>query len=604
MKGSSSSPPPSLPCQQYLEYLDRKSLSSSSDRNHVYRTLIAMAIGLEDCRLTVQRAMRIKHHKPSNEHLRAECQRRYDVQRLRTVNFRAFKPNKGWTGRQMRAWLEKHPITDPNCIQFVTAQLVNGGHHHHNNDNNTNNTNNHNNGVSHPPHPPPPQQTQQQQPQFQQPSLTQAEELLMLQQRGRLAQTFLTMCSSKAQKTHHEAAAQAAAQTAAPILCDMFGSYCNIDDDNNNNNSRTDLPALGRAIFDNSREAASHYSASLGSSSMVHSTNSYDRSLMNLSQLSPVLMQQRQGSVSPQQQQQQEEEVISMITDNSNNNNSNSNNNNNNRHLQPPYHEQSVESAASSIMMMKMMTESQVKNLKLPDASGQKGVYTGQCVQLGSSCAPQPNGHGRMVYKHEIYEGEWKNGQKHGRGKLYNIGAAAAVSTASLESPPSSSSSLYGYEGDWKDNRRDGNGVERYSNGVMLQSQWSKNRPVGIGWYAFGADGCNNNNNNNNNCHQVQAMDGKCKDAKHVWSKDGSWYLGDWENGWQQGSGTRCYANGVHLTSCWNRDRPIGPGVYRFSNNVRVPCQDGVATEGHHEFPDGTTHDGQWRNGQPIPLLL
>ena len=54
------------------------------DESEAYRALIAMAVGLDDCKDQVQQAMGIRHQKPQKAQLREEAKRRYIVLGLET----------------------------------------------------------------------------------------------------------------------------------------------------------------------------------------------------------------------------------------------------------------------------------------------------------------------------------------------------------------------------------------------------------------------------------------------------------------------------------------------------------------------------------------
>ena len=64
----------------------------------------------------------------------------------------------------------------------------------------------------------------------------------------------------------------------------------------------------------------------------------------------------------------------------------------------------------------------------------------------------------------DVYEGEWKFGKQHGRGKItYSSGAV--------------------YEGEWKDGKRHGRGKITYPNGAVYEGEWKEDKPHGHGKY-------------------------------------------------------------------------------------------------------------------------
>jgi hypothetical protein len=64
----------------------------------------------------------------------------------------------------------------------------------------------------------------------------------------------------------------------------------------------------------------------------------------------------------------------------------------------------------------------------------------------------------------DSYEGEWKDGKKHGKG-LYK----------SLDG--------YSYDGEWKNSKMDGQGVYKYPNGDFYRGEWKDNDRNGMGMY-------------------------------------------------------------------------------------------------------------------------
>lgn len=60
----------------------------------------------------------------------------------------------------------------------------------------------------------------------------------------------------------------------------------------------------------------------------------------------------------------------------------------------------------------------------------------------------------------DMYEGEWKNGKKHGKG-VYHFNNQSV------------------YEGDFYEGYRHGQGEYRFKNGKVLQTEWAKDIPLG-----------------------------------------------------------------------------------------------------------------------------
>ena len=462
----------------YLEQVTR----NCKDESEAYRALIAMAVGLDDCKDQVQQAMGIRHQKPQKAQLREEAKRRYIVLGLESTNYRPYKPNKSWKAPHILKWLEEHPITAPDCIRFVKSELAAG---------------------TGPP----------------------LDNKTFLEGRQKL---FDNMSRIMSTKDEHNAA-------------DFFKVVGNFAA------TTTDVTMA---------DPSSSSDGSPFSSSMIKSQGtltSQQLSLMNMTNLSPS-----------------ESELCSSRWSETTN--------------------AAAEAAAVVAMSyppMETPTIVEVANRKLHDASGKRGLYTGQCLVHHSPNGVrtlEPHQKGKMKYRNGrvVYDGEWKNGQRHGRGRLEEYCDQPAASSSTMTSQQQQQQQqqqqdrqLLIYEGEWKQNRRDGVGAQRYSNGVWLHSNWTKNRPVGQGHYVL----CGGNNN-----IQVAAIDGKSCNchARHVWD-DGSWYEGEWKEGWQQGNGIKGYANGVTLSSRWVKDCPVGEGVYTFANNVQRSCEDGKVQEARQD---------------------
>ena len=476
-RGRENVPKAALACQPYLEKVE----SNSNDVNDVGMALSAMAVGIQDCKDQIP-----NHHDDKGkfrESLRQEAQRRH-----RSMALPRKPPFRG-NVHQLIYWLEAHPITDPDCIQFVKAELSRR--------------------IASKP----------------QADDSVLDETILIQGRQRLVDNMGRILAKKPY---------------APTVAELFAAA-----------AADGFPQESVHSFDD--EVGSNRSA-------LSSVLSSHRSLKSGSQSSLVIM----------------------------------------THLsQPESLTYSITSSAPTATRALVESDSHVNvaERKLHDVSGQKGVYTGQCLRHLSpnGCSfLEPDGRGRMRYRsgHAVYEGEWKKGQKHGRGKLDYNETTTAVSAVSLSSTKKAQKQQQqqdfslSYEGDWKHNKRDGQGVQRYASGVCLHSQWVKNRPVGDGHYVF-ANGV-----------RVAAINGAtCRDAKHVWA-NGSYYEGEWKDGWLQGRGTMGYANGVVLSGGWHKDLPLGKGVYTFSDETRVPCEDGKAV-GKHVFADGSEYQGKWDNGAP-----
>ena len=148
------------------------------------------------------------------------------------------------------------------------------------------------------------------------------------------------------------------------------------------------------------------------------------------------------------------------------------------------------------------------------------------------------------------YEGEVKDGKRHGQGT--NIG-------------------IYGekYVGEWKDNVPDGYGVYTERNGIRYEGYWKDGTQHGKGKATYA---------------------------------DGGTYEGLFVEGGRAGLGTYVLPNGLKYVGEFVNNRAVGKGhlyypngtVYEGDMKKYVPVGEGVST-----FPNGDKYSGKWNNGVP-----
>ncbi len=111
----------------------------------------------------------------------------------------------------------------------------------------------------------------------------------------------------------------------------------------------------------------------------------------------------------------------------------------------------------------------------------------------------------------DVYDGEWENGQRHGRGEYTGVNGDK-------------------YYGEWKDGKRDGKGV---FTGV-LHCQWT------------GLEG---------------------PDGAPLSITSSLHYEGDWKGGMRHGLGTCTFACGDSYVGSFANDSPDGCGTYTYSSD-------------------------------------
>jgi hypothetical protein len=132
------------------------------------------------------------------------------------------------------------------------------------------------------------------------------------------------------------------------------------------------------------------------------------------------------------------------------------------------------------------------------------------------------------------YEGELKDGKRHGKGKyVYANGAV--------------------YEGDWKDDKRHGSGNFVCANGAVYEGEYRADMRHGIGKYIHD-DGAVYEGNWKD--HKKDGK-GKCKYA------NGSEYEGDWKDDMRHGKGIELTADGTTYEGDWKDDEKYDKRIER-----------------------------------------
>jgi len=132
------------------------------------------------------------------------------------------------------------------------------------------------------------------------------------------------------------------------------------------------------------------------------------------------------------------------------------------------------------------------------------------------------SGRHRVVYQNlDVYEGEWRDGLRHGQGILYDANGNMR------------------YEGEWQHGRRHGKGTSYHENGNMeYEGTWENGQPHGQG----------TSYDENGNMR----------------------YKGGWKNGEPHGKGITYYENGnMEYEGVWDNGRPHGQGIW-FCRKVKI----------------------------------
>mmetsp|Transcript_19379 Transcript_19379/g.33030 ORF Transcript_19379/g.33030 Transcript_19379/m.33030 type:complete len:268 (+) Transcript_19379:48-851(+) len=175
-------------------------------------------------------------------------------------------------------------------------------------------------------------------------------------------------------------------------------------------------------------------------------------------------------------------------------------------------------------------------------------IYEGELADNG-----EPHGRGRWTYSNGFYEGEWKNGLRHGEG-MYKWTDGSS------------------YSGQWKDDKKHGVGVKKWPDGSSYDGEWRENKKHGKGT------------------------------KRHA--NGDVWYTGDYRDGRPDGVGTLNYTNGDVYTGQWRANKKHGRGLMTYANEEiyegewRVGVRHG---SGSFMLTNGDVITGEWINDK-MPL--
>ena len=199
---------------------------------------------------------------------------------------------------------------------------------------------------------------------------------------------------------------------------------------------------------------------------------------------------------------------------------------------------------------------------------------------------PPPVAAAAVVSDGYVYEGEWENGTKSGRG---------------VERWPDGRK----YDGEWLSGKRHGNGSSVFSDG-WYEGEWRGGQRHGVGTCVWG-DG--DGDGDGRRYHGEWAFDaqegcGKCTYA------NGDEYDGEWSKGKRHGQGTLIEASLTKYQGEWVDDAQEGYGVMASAHDAEL----GRAAESYHGHwhagrkhgegsssfaADGSRYDGQYAFGEP-----
>jgi hypothetical protein len=171
------------------------------------------------------------------------------------------------------------------------------------------------------------------------------------------------------------------------------------------------------------------------------------------------------------------------------------------------------------------------RNHKLKINFSKKRQIGGSNLYEGELKDGKRHGQGKMTYKNGvIYEGEWKDGKIEGKGKMtYKNGDI--------------------YEGEWKDGNREGQGkMNYYISGNLYEGEWKDDKRHGHGKliYSIGQE----------YLYEGEWNDGNKHGPGKIIERDDTVFEGNWENNKKNGPGKIIKTDGTVFEGEWKDDKP------------------------------------------------
>ena len=212
-----------------------------------------------------------------------------------------------------------------------------------------------------------------------------------------------------------------------------------------------------------------------------------------------------------------------------------------------------------------------------------------------SQVPPSRQGKQVITYRNGRYEGQVRNGKRHGRGVF-------------------TWTSGNRYDGDWRNDKRTGRGVFTWSNGDRYDGDFVDGKKHGQGTYSW-ADGdryqgeWRNGNRTGRGVftwpdgerYEGDFVDGKITGRGIKAWPNGNRYEGQWLNDFMHGRGTLKWANGNRYEGDWRKGKRTGRGVFTWPDGERYEGDfvDGKRHgQGTYSYANGDRYKGEWRNGK------
>jgi len=170
------------------------------------------------------------------------------------------------------------------------------------------------------------------------------------------------------------------------------------------------------------------------------------------------------------------------------------------------------------------------------------------------------------------YEGETKEGMKHGMGTLTWDDGDQYVGEFRFDEKTTGTFRWKGgdtYTGEWKNSLMHGKGTYTYKNGRRYEGQWFAGYKQGFGVFSWP----------NKDIYVGQFLKDMCNGVGIQSYADGRIYKGYWANNRKHGYGTLRLANDEKIEGQWSTNRLIDRAIHTESNGERFEefYRDGIA---------------------------
>jgi hypothetical protein len=157
----------------------------------------------------------------------------------------------------------------------------------------------------------------------------------------------------------------------------------------------------------------------------------------------------------------------------------------------------------------------------------------------------------RLLVGRLIYQGEWKDNNKHGKGTYYWANGGRYEGEWKDDKMHGKGTNYYAsgdrYEGEWKDNNKHGKGTYYFAYGCRYEGEWKDDKMHGKGTFYFA----------NGGRYEGEWKDDKMHGKVTYYYASGDRYEGEWKDGNEHGKGTKFYASGNRYKGEWKDDKMV-----------------------------------------------